>query len=1504
MGAGEATITVTTEDGSYTDTCNVTVTIEDDSEDESFPEPWDGTTLTEPTKNSEGVYEISTAEELAWFADLVDSKTDMYANAILKKDIDLGNQQWTPIGFYNTETSAGVSYRGTFDGNGHTVYNLYIDDTGKGTDGKYRGLFGYTFGASIKNVTVQGQIIASYTSVGGVVGYDGGGTTIENCHNYVEISGTNYQCDSLGGIVGCGTRTVIKNCSNHADISGYRGSIGGIAGRLSSGVSITGCYNEGNISSIYQNISNLVGVGGIIGRTSSTAITDCYNVGNVSMTTVSTSGSYVNPLGGVVGYLDATSSIKNCYSTGTVTVDNSSRGIAGAVVGQVVSGGTSSNIYYLENAADTDAASASSKTSDELKGLAATLGDSFKTDENNINSGYPLLYWQSSTIETVAVGGVTLNSDTIDLGIEQTATLEATVQPFNATNKGVQWESSDESIVKVDENGVITATGQGTATVTVKTDDGGYTASCTVNVAIPDGYLEYLKMGGGSSLSGTMYEFIPELQKGTYNYTVVVPDSADATPYVYAALSSSAPEGSTITVEWVNLYNSSTNTATVTSGNTSGQRLANFLYNNAATATLKITVGTTDDNQVYTVTATRGPSLSALSVASESGANINLDSTFATATYEYSLTTDSEVIDVSAVATSENCTITYNGSSSGKITLSQGENVISVVVKNENGYEATYTITAKKVDTVKVKFDVTPEDAVVFVLDNKFNERVWPDEEGYYSLLSGEEYSYIVTASGYVAQGDDSYVAANETITVNLAAAEENTAIDSSITGVWPNFRNGENHLGITSSPTPYDPDEAELLWAVKYGSGYGGNATGSPIIVDDCLITYSGTSLKKVNKDTGEVIAEATMVGSSSYSIVPATYADGMIFMGLSNGRVQAFNADTLESLWVYTDPLGGQPNCPITYKDGYIYTGFWNSEVKDANFVCISVTDEDVDNKTEAKSASWSYKRAGGFYWAGAYASEKFVLVGTDDGQSGYTSESASFLVLDRTTGELVDSKDGIRGDIRSNVSYDPQSDRVFFTSKGGVLCNAKVDWSTGEITDFNQTVIVNTKDTEYAMSTCTPSVYNGRIYIGVSGNGQFTSFSGHAINVYDLNDDGSMTLAYSYDIMGYPQTSAMLTTAYEEDTGYVYIYLPYNYTPGGISVLKDQPGQTEALTTTDEGYSEVFTPLSPLSQYCICSTIADEYGTIYYKNDSAYMMAITSKILSIEVTEEGTITVNGDGSLTGTGFTVVSNLANGLSRDISDYVTFTKSGTEGQCVTVSYTYGFDSANYGLKTLTTEIGHTGGTATCTDKAVCEVCGEEYGELDPDNHNLSDEWSYEDGKHYHECIDCGKHLDEEECHGGTATCTNKAICEVCGHEYGELDPDNHSDHETEIKNYKEATCTASGYSGDTYCTGCGKLIAEGTATPVIPHQFGSWVVERESTSSKKGLMSRTCEVCGEKEYIETGYKDSINILIGISNAHEDEENPSTGAELPYNAVSAAVLAVLCGAALIYFKKH
>ena len=809
---------------------------------------------------------------------------------------------------------------------------------------------------------------------------------------------------------------------------------------------------------------------------------------------------------------------------------------------------------------------------------------------------------------------------------------------------------------------------------------------CT-RCGITGGYLSALRVttatGGGDCV------LTPAFDEATRDFTILLPDMANNI-YLWATLSDLAPADSTITAQWVNLYNNQTKTATITSGKTSGQSLANF-GRGGKTNTAAVTVGKGDRTQVYTLTSVRTPTLSALTATDS-----HFTAGFSATTHEYTADTTEATVTVNATPYKENYTVTYNGGTSGELALEVGKNTVEIVV-SDGEYETTYMLTVVRHATRTLRISATPESAVILLIDS-YGDRIWQDENGAYTVASGYTYTCTVTAAGYVGKQETLTVTdETEDLTVALEKAAANETLDPNLPAAWPNFRNGENHLGITDAPTPYDPEEAELLWAEKYGSGWAA-APGSPILVDGSLFTYSGSTIKRLDINTGKILAEGTMAGTSSFSINPATYAEGMIFVGLSGGKIQAFNAKTLESLWIYKDPIGGQPNTSPTYKDGYIYVGFWNGESKPGNFVAISVTDEDPSSTNETKHASWSYSCNGGFYWAGAYVTDKYCIVGTDDGSGeGTYINTSALLVLDRMTGAVVDSHFGCSGDIRSNVSYDPDSDRVFFTSKGGYLYNAKIDWETGKIVDFKQFALTDaegytSEDKPGAiMSTCTPSVYNGRVYLGVSGNkGQFAQNGGHCIEVIDLDTDtGEMTQAYSYGIVGYPQTSAMITTAYEAETGYVYIYLPYNYTPGGISVLKDRKGQTAPLTTTDSGYSEVFTPAGPLAQYCICSTIADEYGTIYYKNDSCYMMAITSKILGIEVVEQPAKLTYNNEPFDPSGMKVVAVLANGLKRDVTDYVTWDTDpiAADATGVTLTYTYGFDNANYGLKHQTAEI-------------------------------------------------------------------------------------------------------------------------------------------------------------------------------------------------------------------------
>ena len=910
----------------------------------------------------------------------------------------------------------------------------------------------------------------------------------------------------------------------------------------------------------------------------------------------------------------------------------------------------------------------------KANGETLTAGESGSYTVENVTADLTI------TVEGVVKKQAAGHAVTLTPGEGYTLTGEATAEDgkdYTFTVTVSEGYDAANMVVKV--NGEEVTAVDGIYTVEKVSSDLTITVEGVTEAVQKTAGLSVLKFGDTSTESkAQMFQLIPAFDPAVKEYTVLVPDNSNMF-YAWATQAIDRSSSTTITAKWVNLNVDTEKTQALTSGKASGQNLAGFAPTGTKVNTMTVTVVDGDFKDEYKLTSVRvAPSLTALSLD-----GIRFAERFSATKTAYTATTAAESVTVAATPRDESYTVTVNGGSDTTVPLNLGENKINVVVTNPGGYTNTYTITVTRLASIEVGFTVDPADAKVTVWDSN-KDRIAPTD-GKYSVMADAEYTYLVQSDGYVSQKSTFKFSESSTIDITLAVATENPNLDRSITAEWGNFRNGDNNLGITNAKTPYAPEDTELLWAVKHGTGWAA-APGSPIMVDGDIYTYSGSTIRRLNSMTGEVVTEGTMVDKSSYSIVPMTYGDGMVFVGLSGGKIQAFNAKTLESLWVYTDELGGQPNCPITYKDGYIYAGFWNSEDRNANFACINTVDEDHASATEVKYASWTYTRAGGFYWAGAYVTDKLAIVGTDDGASGYDTNGAALLVFDRYTGEKLDAHEGIRGDLRSNVSHDPESDRVFFTTKGGILGNAQIDWDTGKILDYKEVVIKDAQGNANAMSTCTPSVYNGRIYIGVAGTSQFGANSGHGIAVYNLNGDGSMTQAYVYAIVGYPQTSAMVSTAYSAEDGSVYIYLPYNYTPGGVSVLKDKPGQTAPVTTTGSGYSEVFTPVGPLAQYCICSTIADQYGTIYYKNDSCYMMAITSKIESLEITQYPTITENEDGSITVDGLKAVTKLKNGEERDVSNYVSVVKNEETGG-YTVSYTYGFDNANYGLKTVTAEI-------------------------------------------------------------------------------------------------------------------------------------------------------------------------------------------------------------------------
>lgn len=458
----------------------------------------------------------------------------------------------------------------------------------------------------------------------------------------------------------------------------------------------------------------------------------------------------------------------------------------------------------------------------------------------------------------------------------------------------------------------------------------------------------------------------------------------------------------------------------------------------------------------------------------------------------------------------------------------------------------------------------------------------------------------------------------------------------------------------VTTSNLPDSADNAVLNWATKVGKSW--NDGPSPVaIVGDDIVYTSGDKLMRMNKETGVIDSVVGQrAGTNSYAIQPVTYADGMIFSGFDGG-VQAFDADTLESLWVYKDELGGQGVCPVYYNDGCIYTGFWSSETGTANYVCMDVKDEDTTKTDETKSAKWTYTNVGGFYGAGAYATDKFIVVGSDNGTKD--NSPSKVRTFDKETGKVIDSKEAV-GDIRSSVSYDKDTDAYYFTTKGGYLYKAEIN-ADGKFTKLDSIALGGA-------STSTPTILNGRAYVGY---GAFDQNSG--IAVIDLD---SFEIAYTAKTKGYPQNSGLGVV---NEDGYNYVYFTENRDGGPISYVKDKKGVTKVLDPQIIGDKEyapaIFTPTGAQSQYAVADLVADENGTIYFKNDSGYIMAVGSEVEKLVVENAKTVCKEGE-KYPADGIKVYAVLKNGVKKDVTDYVTIddTALTADDDFVTVTYKYG----------------------------------------------------------------------------------------------------------------------------------------------------------------------------------------------------------------------------------------
>lgn len=308
---------------------------------------WDGTTKTAP-KTENGVYQIGTAAELAWFADAVNGGQTTISGK-LTANINLNGKTWTAIG---TDSN---KFAGTLDGDSHTVSGL------AGTGGL---VYYLSANGTVKSLCVDCAIDGT-SNVGGIADKSEG--RIENCLVSGYIKGGNDTIFGVGGIVGHG-----------------------VAGNV-----ISGCVSTADILFKYSRYAVQNGAGGIVGYTYGT-VENCYFAGNVHTNAKSVSAG---GFGGLVGCARSNAVMKDCYTVGAVTGPESS---FGAVVGKVNSGAAITNCAYLDTvapqaAADGTTSGMTARTADYMRTpeFAADVG--MHLDSGNSNGGFPVLPWQGGT---------------------------------------------------------------------------------------------------------------------------------------------------------------------------------------------------------------------------------------------------------------------------------------------------------------------------------------------------------------------------------------------------------------------------------------------------------------------------------------------------------------------------------------------------------------------------------------------------------------------------------------------------------------------------------------------------------------------------------------------------------------------------------------------------------------------------------------------------------------------------------------------------------------------------------------------------------------------------------------------------------------------------------------------------------------------------------------------------------------------------------------------------
>lgn len=457
----------------------------------------------------------------------------------------------------------------------------------------------------------------------------------------------------------------------------------------------------------------------------------------------------------------------------------------------------------------------------------------------------------------------------------------------------------------------------------------------------------------------------------------------------------------------------------------------------------------------------------------------------------------------------------------------------------------------------------------------------WDQATGkYWQLFVNGEASELGAGGVMLKAGDAvtwAYSAFEEDLPEPLPVVPDPDAPRPEWESAWPGYASGSN----TEAATPTGEVKESWVSSIKDSADWATNVS-DPIYVGSYVYIAAGAKLLQIDPATGKTVREGALAAPID-SIARMVYADGVVVVPLSGGRLQALTADALTTVWVTAklpaNEQGGEQQSLSTLivKDGCVYFGTAAADWSDSYggyLVCVDIKTGSVKWKTENADA--------GYYWAGAAAIGSLLVMGDDTG---------FVYAVDSQQGTRVGEGLDLGARVRSTVVADPDGSTVYVVTVDGVLHKVRVG-ADGELSEAGKVQFASA-------STGTPTLAGGRLYVGGqlvqgSSGGQARCGVLAVIDAKTLQVEHSITSADGTALEG---SNVMSAPVVSTQGGATYVYFTANSLPGGV--YRYRVGDATA--------SRIYTPSEDKQNYCMGSITVGPDGSLYYVNDSGALFAI---------------------------------------------------------------------------------------------------------------------------------------------------------------------------------------------------------------------------------------------------------------------------------------------------------